>query len=1058
MTQARVYHIERFYFGNFIQNERAAGKPTILARSAGVTPQVSQGALRLVRVRPPELTEADMPSSLGLFYGDQVGYFVLKSQRVPQGYAQLVFMFVPDMAMRWLGGNYAHFEALGYQDMKAFAAPQHDLPPLTLDDPHSFTDNEQIDFLYDLFYYCGDQIKNVEALVSALIHQRRLAILNAPHVLEQRMRFIHGLLCMLPAPARVGITWVTHVDNIDDTPAQLNFVDTVAGIQEKDVVYDWDAGTLLTPIDTDKYSKFIAAQLRLDASLVVEATNEIARTAVWRAMRQESLPQALHFASRRAAIDSAVRSNQPADRDIVAAILRQDPTLSNEMRMQYAQHLLAFTLALSDEALAPADVLPVVATADRPLAESIYRQLRTEAEGNHPLRVIDIIERWMTHVPQAHVIPWNQLAYIAALTHLNSLLTAGDTEATIAFLTRIQRASRDLHMETVVPQIIQTTQDAAAYDPDLAMAIFLLVAEYLPIEGFQEFVADPQIVGQLPQHLQHALFYLQPQQRGAAPRHLLISVASELEAQHRMLVVGRLAELAVHLEREDLIDTRILEGLLRASRSGYAWRFAQLINYLAERYSQPEMLQQLEVGALEMLPHLYFSSQRYEQGVRLLEHYQQDVYGTANLGAFVESMGHIFLDANLPVEAIEQIFTHIEHSKLRPEARARALAAVLIAGDWSLAYRKLARRLTIMLYNDEALVEVIKLENALALLEYHLQARDSVSILEIITVVLNVALGMGQRGVDLIVQVWGRIKKTPDVSDVALDLLREYVRRCDPKIAPHVPAYLGRQIGREVGAILQATYLMRLVMNGRDMLRFASDLTMTVDLLSDFAATYHPQKEPPLKHVLRRSLNSLTGGLSDDDRLMIGKSMARIAELCFGMAHQPDRKRKAESITAELLNLRRVPETGPDMLIYLGGYFNRRQAHQHDLYREGIQHVFGNRSAIVIREELPIVRAFLEDIQRAFPPDAAPPDVNLQSLNDEIDNLWTALSLYNQRQTTETMAKNTQFLAYLIAEIGGRARERAFRNANLVNGEQMPENEIESMIWISGYFHRKHKP
>ncbi len=1057
MTQPRIYQIERFYFGNFIRQGQPTGKPAILARSAGLSPEVSGAALQLVRMRPPELSETDMPSSLGLLYGEGVGYFIVKSQRVPGGYAQLVFMILPDMALRWMGGNYSHFEALGYQDMKTFAEPQGDLKPLMLEDPHTFSDDEQIDFLYDLFYYCGDKIKNVEALVAALIHRRRLAILNAPHVLEQRMRFIHGLLCMLPAPARVGMTWVTHVDSIDNTPAQLNFVDTAVGILEDDIVYDWEAGALLTEMIPDKYSKFIAAQLRLDASLVVEATNDIARTAVWRAMRQESLPQALHFASRRATIDSAVRSNQPADRDMVAAILRQDPTLSNDLRMQYAQHLLAFTLALSDEALAPADVLPVVATADRPLAESIYRQLRNEAEGAHPLRVIDIIERWMVHVPQARVIPWNQLAYIAALTHLKALLAEGRTAEVVSFLERLQQASRELHMEAVVPQIIQSTQDAAAYDPPLAMALFLLVAEYLPIEGFQKFVTDPQVVGQLPQRLQHALFYLQPQQRGTTPRHLLFSVASELEAQHRMLVVGRLAELAVYLGRETLIDTRILEGLLRASRSGYAWRFADLINYLAERYSQPEMLRELETGAQEMLPHLYFSSQRYDQGVRLLEHYQQSLYGVANLPAFVDSIGRIFLDANLPVEAIESIFSHIEHSKLRPEARVRALTAVLISSEWSLAYRKLARRLTIMLYNDDGLVEHIGLENTVFLLEYHLSARDSVSTLEMISVVLNIALRMKRRGVDLIVRVWERIKQTPEISDVALDLLREYVRMADFEIAAHVPAYLGRQIGREMGAVLQATYLMRLVLNGRDMFVFAQDLTLTVALLSDFAATYHPDKEPPPNHALRHSINSLTGGLSDDDRATIGHSIARVAELCYVLAHQQDRKRKADTVESELLNTRRVPETALDMLIYLGGYFNRRQRHTRDLYREGIQHVFANRSAIIVLEELPVVLAFMEDLFAAFPPDSEPPAVNLQSLNDEIDNLWSGLSLYNQRQAQETLATDSQFLAQLVPQIGGRVRERDFRNNHLAQGEQMPDNEIEAMIWISGYFLRKHK-
>ncbi|HLA42079.1 MAG TPA: hypothetical protein VJZ27_01510, partial [Aggregatilineales bacterium] len=431
-----------------------------------------QECLRVARVRPPtpELTSDAMPCALGYFRKDDGSYVIIKAQRTPEGHPQLLYLLVPDIALRWLGGNYRLFESLGYEEMRTFDAPRPNLPPLMLEEPQVLPDEDQIELIYDLFYYCGDNVKNVEGILAALIHSQPITILNSPLSLQQRMGFIQGMLCLLPTPARVGITWMTHSDRSDNTLAQITFIygDSYKNVG---VIYDWDAGQLLTEAPQDKYSRYIASQMRLDASLVLENTRSIARTAVWRAMRQESLPDALHFASRRAAIDSAVSNNQPADRETVAAILRQDPTLSDDMRLLYARHLLAFTIALRD-GLEYSEVLPIVAAADRPVAEMIYQQLREVAEGENPLQVIDIVERWMVNIPQAKVIPWYQIAHMAVMNYLESTLRDGNTTEAIDFLSRIQNMHRALQMENVVPQLINIAQGSAAFDVNLAQAIF----------------------------------------------------------------------------------------------------------------------------------------------------------------------------------------------------------------------------------------------------------------------------------------------------------------------------------------------------------------------------------------------------------------------------------------------------------------------------------------------------------------------------------------------------------------------------------------------------------
>ena len=69
---------------------------------------------------------------------------------------------------------------------------------------------------------------------------------------------------------------------------------------------------------------------------------------------------------------------------------------------------------------------------------------------------------------------------------------------------------------------------------------------------------------QLPQELQTALSYLQPEPRKPVPPHVLDQGARAFGEGKRMLVLTRLAEWAIYLERIELIDTPALTGAVSA--------------------------------------------------------------------------------------------------------------------------------------------------------------------------------------------------------------------------------------------------------------------------------------------------------------------------------------------------------------------------------------------------------------------------------------------------------------------------------------------------------------
>ena len=127
-------------------------------------------------------------------------------------------------------------------------------------------------------------------------------------------------------------------------------------------------------------------------------------------MHRENLGRALAWVSRRAALDQTVRDGQPADRETVAAILREDPTLSDELRQVYVRHLLAFALALNEPD--SADVIPAVCVTNQDIVKAIARPASRRASDNGQAHTVyTLLERWLLRVPEASAVPWHPILH-----------------------------------------------------------------------------------------------------------------------------------------------------------------------------------------------------------------------------------------------------------------------------------------------------------------------------------------------------------------------------------------------------------------------------------------------------------------------------------------------------------------------------------------------------------------------------------------------------------------------------------------------------------------------
>ena len=185
---------------------------------------------------------------------------------------------------------------------------------------------EQIDHILELMNCTKNRTDVIEVLLSAVVQGVQLTIKNAPDALDPRVDFVKGLLALLPPPARFGVTFTTYSAPDAKLDAQIRFIGGEA-TTAKTLVFNWSDAHVEGNKVEDDYSHFIVSQLRLDADLVIQQTQELTPVAAWRIKRGDSLATALGYASHRMTVDRAVRNNLPVEIDDVSEVLAQDRTL-----------------------------------------------------------------------------------------------------------------------------------------------------------------------------------------------------------------------------------------------------------------------------------------------------------------------------------------------------------------------------------------------------------------------------------------------------------------------------------------------------------------------------------------------------------------------------------------------------------------------------------------------------------------------------------------------------------------------------------------------------------
>ena len=1051
---AQPFLLERLYATT---KEQPDSPYQLAARSAGASPAQITEFRRLANLLPPvpgQRTDA-MPGSLGLFRAESADYVLVKARQGEGGLLQFQYLMFPAQALRRLGGNIRVFEAWAREPIPTFEGVREDLTPFQFGGLEPADAEAQTEDIFALLKTCKNNFKTVGGLLAGVVQAMGLAIINAPPSLAERLTFIQGLLTLLPRPVRAGITWASSVIDPARTNSQIKIMAWDAR-PARHLVFDWATGKLLTDAPTDTYANYMLSQLRLDTSLVLEQTAYLERTAIWRTMRKDDLSNALGWASRRASLDSAIMSGQAADPKMVAGVLREDPTLSDEMRIAYAKHMLALTLTL-DEA-ERSDVLAPVAAKFRAVSDALFETLKEEAsKPNRALAVYHLLTRWITQATDTfEPARWRPLLGLAALTRSQPVYAEGKPEKIAAFLDGFLDESPTLGLDSAIAQMIGAARKFGYQHESVTQSLFLLAVMHLPAGGLQRLLSDSALVAKLPEALRTAVANLEPNAPQPAPGGLLARASAAYGPERRSLILARLAEWALLIQRADLLDPDVLNGLIAVGLSPAGERFDLLFEHIVNDLSQLSMLRTLDQKALRSLVGISLVRGRMDMAITQLEFYQNELY----TGAPPEMMGALaqtlFRETPLAPAQVEATFDAMSTSQLRASTRAQAHLGALLANNWSPDVSSIANRLTAMISNDASLVSAVGYDYVIALLKMTTERHDVVETLRLSSALVENALLLGVRGPDVVERIFSMINWGPEMTSSSLEVLRSYVRRAPMNYAVALTGRAGTQYGAETGQALTATYTLRLLLGaGGSLNTFTEQVGVAAALLQDMAATYHESQEAPSVLALRRTVESMSGGLTDAERDRLAQNLYRIGAQIVIFARR--RNRVTARGTGPLAD-QSAPASGVDALRWIGTHFADSRAFPLVLQRADAPHLVGSRSVNMLLRESDLIAGLFYNMNAAFPENA--PTLDNKAFRSEVDSLWGSLSLYVQRQIQEPLARSSQLLGEVIGYVGDRASDRSLANggfgAQLQRGRAQPRNVIDSLRWISGYFARQH--
>lgn len=1053
------YALEHFYFGQRLGTD---GKPDrqlrLLGTSAGIKPDLVRAAVE--RINLPPLTR-DSRGAWGLFRGNrQLPFLLVHSQIGSEGGVISHYILIPSDVLRVVGGSVRALEALLEDQMPKFtnaaeAEGVKRLEPLSIGAAPTETAERQIDDILELMTMLHNRLDVMERLLGAIVQNMQIIIQGAPSVLAERVNFIEGLLALLPPSVRFAVTFSTHSLPTHENDAQIRFYSDDLPPRDT-VVYNWPQGHLTGEEVDNDYSRFVMSQLRLDTQLVIDRTRALVPATGWRMRQGDKLAEALTYGSYRLKIDEALMNNQPVSKEDVEGVLRDDPTLPDDLRALYARHLLTFTLAMN--APEQADSVAALMREKPELIQVTYQQLNDAIGDKQAGAVAATVLRWLDGDYGLEKDDlWVTLAARAVVTRVQELTSAqtvnADTLST--FVNVLQSASPRARLDRIIPRLMELLLPAAAGDARLAENVFLLAAEYLNASAFRKLLEMKPFTDQLRMPLRQLLAFVRGINVQAPPIGFLVDIGRGFGELWEALVTVRLAELALETGRRDLVDLTTLRGMAGQAATPQGRLYAAHFLKIAETLEAGDMTMLGEDGGVHLL-RIRLACGDYAGMATGMIQQSGSLYGINRQGDYLGMVERLFADTPMTADQSADALEGLAANGIKSAPLLMAVLGSLKSTTEGDALEGIAEDAEAMLVAEPRLLQVVPPLSLNNLLDYYARRGNITAALRvsgIISGMVAASTDEGANALPIVTQMYRSMERHPATKQAGLDVLRAYIRQAEEKDARVGIAYYGRELGGEVRAALEATYVFRRLRGSMTLTDFAEAVKTTVGFLLDTASAYADGKNTPDITPLNNGLSRMGDSYPRDQQRIVTRTIQAIMQSIVNLhgQHRASRPRDVDALAKGNAE----PISALDSLRVVGGFYNGSKKHDLKFLTPPLAYPLGGRSRRALMDELRIVAETLGNFARAFAD--KPTGLTAPHLRGEAESLLSSVEAMNREAVRQSLAHDLQTLVGLVEFIGdsgdARVAEDNSASAKRIDTlKQRPKSVLELYRYLYAYF------
>ncbi len=1018
----------------------------VLAKSAGITDAQIAAAQESALI-PPLATTPD--GAWAVIRAKDVPLFLVQSGQGEAGHRLMHFIVLSVDILRGLAGNLTLLRTLVDAELPVYDRLGDALQPLALADVDASGTDVQVDSILDLMTFCGNQMKTLQALLSALVQGLKIVAQNAPEELNRRARFVEGLLALLPPSTRFGVTFATHTSQAESVDVQIRFSED--DVPDGAIIYDWQSQTIVGDVPDNEYSRFIISQLRLDAELVIQQTTALTAVAGWRFRSGDRLVEALAYASHRRKLDDAVLNNLPVEVEDVSRVLSQDPTLSEEMKVTYARHLITFSLALDD--MQYADPVSLLLHNDAQLSEHVRQQMGDALKEGKADIVFATLLRWMANPLGPQGTAWVNLTHSAALAYLDELVADRDFEFIHDFLNQIQNVGPGAAIGRVVRPVIEKIIPLLGQDGTLASPLVTLGAQHLDAEALRQMMQIRDFAKNLPRPVQAYLALLAG--RDLKADGVLMQAASAFTPAATPMIMLRFAAMARAAGRFDLIESTAIEGLREAAKTPQGQSERDLLLEVVQKYDDAA-LKALQIPGPRALLQILLTLGEYQELAYQMIRHSRELYPGDLQNRYLLMVHHLFSQTPIAPEDMQPMLNTLQAANIKGVPFTVACIGTLEGSGWSKEGEGIATSVVATLTEHQEYLDVIPPDAMFSLLKYYRHNEEITSAIRVAGLIPLVAARQEGDGRKTISEMFKFMDWNDQTRVAALELLRRYVRVADEKAAREAVIAFGKELGADVRNKLETSFTINLMMGGVQLEDFVGFIQDVANVLEDTAAPFAGKADLTSGDMMT-ALSEMDGSLTRDEANELAKEILGLgkAVVVLGKHYRESRPRSEGKYIEALLVGKTNPRSALDVLRVMAGYYARGKRVPLNLQPSGTK-LFKGRTVHEFKEEVGVANDLLRSMIQAFPPNK-PVKMTAQDVRDEVESMTSYVSTDDQRKFGRTLAVDLQRVVELVTVIEAQGDAKAMDQDSTLGkrieqNKQRPKSALEFYRFLYAYF------